>query len=129
MLAILGILVVLAAVFGGFLLEKGNPWVLAQPAELLIIGGAGIGIVMVANSPAVIRKMLRGVVTVFRPRPRTSEEFLRRLRMLYEVFVYAQRAGGVAQLEADVESPESSPLFAHHPDFLRDEATRSCVCD
>ena len=52
MLAILGILLVFAAVIGGFLMEQGNPWVLMQPAELLIICGAGAGIVLVSNSPA-----------------------------------------------------------------------------
>ena len=40
MLTVLGIGVVFAAVFGGYLLEKGNPWVLLQPAEILIVGGA-----------------------------------------------------------------------------------------
>jgi len=129
MLAFLGILVVLAAVFGGFLLEKGNPWVLMQPAELLIIGGAAAGIVMVANSPAGIRKMLRGVLSVFRPHAHDSQAFLRRLRMLYEVFTFAQRAGGPSLLENDVETPESSAIFSNHPDFLRDETARSFVCD
>ena len=129
MLALLGIAVVLAAVFGGFLLEKGNPWVLMQPAELLIIGGAGVGIVMAANSPAVIRKMLRGVASVFRPRVPCSQTFLRYLRLLYEVFVYAQRSGGIQQLEADVEAPERSPLFSRHPEFLRDGVTRHFICD
>src|SRR5437016_11777858 len=62
-------------IFGGFLLERGNPWVLMQPAELLIICGSAIGIVLVANSPAVIRKMLRGIVLVFRPRTHDSQSF------------------------------------------------------
>ena len=43
MLAIAGILLVFAAVLGGFLIEKGNPYVLMQPAELLIIGGSALG--------------------------------------------------------------------------------------
>jgi chemotaxis protein MotA len=129
MLALLGIFVVLAAVFGGFLLEKGNPWVLMQPAELLIIGGGGVGIVMAANSPAVIGKMLRGVASLMRPRAPCSQTFLRYLRMLYEVFVYAQRSGGIGQLEADVEAPERSPIFSRHPEFLRDAVTRHFLCD
>jgi len=43
MLAVLGIVVVFLAVLGGFLMEQGNPWVLMQPAELLIVGGAAAG--------------------------------------------------------------------------------------
>jgi len=72
MLAFIGILLVFAAVLGGFLLERGNPWVLMQPAERLINCGSGIGIVLVANSRAVIRKMLRGFALVFRPQSHDS---------------------------------------------------------
>ena len=129
MLALLGILLVFAAVLGGFLLERGNPWVLMQPAELLIICGAGFGIVLVSNSPAVIRKMLGGIALVFRPRTHDSKTFVRHLRLLYEIFVYAQRAGGIMQIEADVENPANSPLFVNHPEFLRDHETRDFVCD
>jgi chemotaxis protein MotA len=129
MLALLGILVVLAAVLGGFLLEKGNPWVLLQPAELLIIGGAGIGIVLAANSPAVIRKMLHSLGSLLRPHAPSSQSFLQYLRLLYEVFVFAQRSGGIHQFEADVETPAKSPLFSRHPEFLRDTVTRDFICD
>jgi chemotaxis protein MotA len=129
MLALLGILLVFAAVLGGFLLERGNPWVLMQPAEILIICGSGLGIVLVANSPAVIRKMVRGVLLVFRPRKQGSQIFLQHLRMLYEVFVYAQRAGGIMQLEPDIEDPARSPIFSNHPNFLKDRDTRDFVCD
>lgn len=129
MLAFLGIFVVLAAVFGGFLLEKGNPWVLMQPAELLIIGGAGIGIALAANSPAVIRKTLRSLGSIVRPREPCAQTFLRYLRMLYEVFVFSQRSGGIPQIESDVETPEKSPIFSRHTEFLRDAVTRDFICD
>jgi len=129
MLAIFGMLLVFAAVFGGFLLERGNPWVLMQPAELLIIGGAACGIVLVANSPAVIRKMWRGVKRVFRPRFHDPGFHLRHLRMLYEIFVFAQRSGGIMQLENDVEDPEESEIFSRYPEFLTDAETRNFVCD
>lgn len=129
MVALIGILLVFAAVIGGFLLERGNPWVLMQPAELLIIGGAGVGIVMIANSPAVIRKMARGIALVLRPRKDDAASLLRQMRMLYELFVYAQRSGGIMQLEGDVEDPEKSAIFKNHPEFLSDRETREFVCD
>jgi len=82
MYALIGIAAVFAAVLGGFLLENGNPYVLFQPAELLIVGGAVAGIVMVANPPSVMRKMWRGSVAAFRPPSRTPQVFLRNMRML-----------------------------------------------
>ena len=128
MLAIIGMVVVFAAVLGGFLLERGNPYVLIQPAELLIVGGAAAGIIMVANPAGVIRRMWDGAVSAFQPPVHTPKSFLRNLRMLYEVFSYVQRAG-IMQLEDDVEKPEASRIFANHPEFLADRPTREFVCD
>jgi len=126
--AFIGIFAVFAAVIGGFLLERGNLYVLLQPAELLIVGGAAAGIVVVANPPAVIRRMWRGARSAFRPPARTPTVFLRHIRMLYEVFCFVQRAG-VVELEPDVEDPANSRIFTNHPEFLRDRTTRDFVCD
>jgi chemotaxis protein MotA len=128
MLAILGIGAVFLAVLGGFLLEKGNPWVLFQPAELLIVGGAAAGIVMVANPRAVIRKMWRGVVAAFRQPTRTPQIFLSHMRMLYEIFVYIQRAG-VMEFENDIDNPQQSAIFKNYPAFLADTSVRNFICD
>jgi chemotaxis protein MotA len=128
MLAIIGMIVVFAAVLGGFLLEKGNPWVLMQPAELLIVGGAAGGIMMVANSPAVMKKMAHGAWQSLRPSKFTRQYFTINLRMLYEVFSYVQRAG-VQGAEEDIEQPEKSRIFSRYPDFLANTALRDFLCD
>jgi chemotaxis protein MotA len=128
MLALIGILAVFVAVLGGYLLEKGNPWVLLQPAELLIVVGAAAGIVLIANPPTLIRKMLSGTRDAFRPPAHGRKSLLLHLRMLYEVFGYIQRAGVVA-LENDVETPPKSPIFSRYPGFLRDHETRDFICD
>jgi chemotaxis protein MotA len=129
MLALVGIAVVIAAVFGGYLAEQGSFYVLLQPAELLIVGGAALGIVLIANRPAVIRKMARGAASVFfPPAQHTQAWFLRSLRMLYELFAYAQRAG-IAGLENDVEEPHKSRIFSQYPEFLKDIPTRAFLCD
>jgi chemotaxis protein MotA len=128
MLAIIGIVAVFAAVLGGFLLEHGNAYVLMQPAELLIVGGAAAGIVLVANPPAVIRKMGAGILATFSPPEHTRESFLRYLRMLYEVFTFIRRQG-VAEFESDVEEPSKSKLFSRFPEFLADAPVRAFICD
>ncbi len=128
MLALVGILIVFSAVFGGYLIEKGNPYVLLQPAELLIVGGAALGIVLVANPLAAIRRMARGAFKAFLSRPYTRGSYLRSLRMLYEVFSFAQRAGVMA-LESDVETPEKSRIFSNYPELLKDRETLHFFCD
>jgi chemotaxis protein MotA len=128
MLALLGIILVFGAVFGGYLLEKGNPWVLLQPAELLIIGGAALGIIFVSNPTAVIRKMLSGLRETFRSPKHTRESYLLHLRMLFEVFSFARRAGAM-KLESDVDEPDSSPIFSNYPDLLDDRVTLDFFLD
>jgi|SRR5579871_675333 len=128
MLIIAGIALVFAAVFGGYILEKGNPWVLLQPAELLIVGGAASGIVLIANPPAVIRKMIRGAGAILKPPYRSRASFLRSLRLLYELFGYIQRAG-VTNLEPDVEDPKNSRIFKNYPELLQDPPTLNFLCD
>ncbi len=129
MLALLGIAVVFAAVLGGFLMEQGNPWVLMQPAELVIILGAALGITLVSNPRELIRKMIRGAISTFRKPVHSSKSYLQSLRMLYEIFVFSQRGGGLTAIEADIETPDESPIFRNHPEFLKDKLTRDFVCD
>ena len=128
MLALVGVIAVFVAVLGGYLLEKGNPWVLLQPAELLIVLGAAIGTILIANRPSLIRKMLAGARDAFVAPPYGREFLLRHLRMLYEVFGFVQRAG-IAAMENDVDEPENSQIFSRYPEFLRDRATRDFICD
>jgi chemotaxis protein MotA len=119
---------VFVAVLGGYMLESGNPYVLLQPAEIVIVVGAAAGITLVANRPAAIRRMYTGALLVFRASPYTPGCFLRHLRMLYEILSYAQRAG-MLELEREVENPDRSRIFSQYPEFLRDTTTRAFVCD
>jgi chemotaxis protein MotA len=128
MLAIAGVVVVFLAVLGGYLMEQGNPWLLLQPAELLIIGGAALGITMVANPMRIIRKIMRGTRNALRGPSFSSPVFLRYLIMLYEVFGYTQRCG-IPALEQDVENPKSSRIFGKYPEFLKDAGACDFVCD
>ena len=128
MLALLGIIVVLGAVLGGYVLEKGNPWVLLQPTEFLIIGGAALGIILLANQPVVIRKMLRGLRETFHSAKHTRESYLLHLRLLFEIFSLARRSGAWA-LESHVEEPNSSPIFSNYPDLLGDRVTLDFLLD
>jgi len=128
MLTLIGIVLVFAAVFGGYALERGNPYVLMQPAEMLIICGAALGTVLVANPPSVIRKMVSGLASAFRGSSLTQRSFRLDLLMLYEVMTFARRAG-INELENDFDNPAKSRIFSHYPAFLADSATCDFVCD
>ncbi len=66
MFAIIGILVVFGAVAAGYLMEHGQLAVLVQPAELLIIGGAGAGTLLIANPLRILKKIAAGAAADLR---------------------------------------------------------------
>ena len=128
MFAIVGLLVVLGAVVGGYLIEKGNLTVLIQPAELIIIGGAAIGTVLIANPIHILKKIAAGITGILKGSPFTKQRYLDSLKMMYELFSRARRDGMMA-LESDSDNPEQSPIFSKYPDFLKDHHIRDFVCD
>src|SRR5947209_9212523 len=128
MFVIIGILVVFGAVAGGYLMEHGNLRVLMQPAELIIIGGAAAGTVLVANPLHILKKIVGGIVSVFKGSKCTQKFYLDSLKTMYDLFNKARREGLIA-LESDVEEPEKSPIFTKNPSFLKDHHIRDFVCD
>src|SRR5579863_5929655 len=98
MFAIIGIVVVIGAIVGGYLMEHGQILVLVQPAELLIILGASIGTVLIANPKATILKLVKGMKGVFVPDSRDKKFYLENLKMLYDLFTVA-RKNGLPKLE------------------------------
>src|SRR6266849_11218471 len=128
MFAIIGILIVFGAVAAGYLMEHGNLKVLMQPAELVIIGGAAIGTVLVANPLHILKKIAAGFGGVFGGSKFTKQRYLETLKMMYDLLNKARKDGLVA-LEADVEDPTKSPVLSKYPAFLKDHHVRDFVCD
>ena len=128
MFAIIGIVVVFGAIVGGYLMEHGNLKVLLQPAELLIIGGAALGTILIANPLPIIIRIAKGAIGVFKPSMFSKAFYLEHLKMLNELFQYA-RKNGAARLETDVEEPKKSAVFSKYPRFLANHHALHFVCD
>ena len=128
MFAIIGMLVVLAAVIGGFLMEHGPIRVLMQPSELVIIGGAAIGTLLVANPLHTLKGVVSGLMLVISGSKFNKQRYLDALKMMYDLFGKI-RHDGPAAVENDVEAPMESKFFSNYPNFLKDHETRDFVCD
>src|SRR6267154_3133156 len=128
MFAIIGILVVFGAVAAGYLMEHGNLKVLMQPAELVIIGGAAIGTVLVANPLHILKKIASGFGGVFGGSKFNKQRYLDTLKMMYDLLNKARKDGLVA-LEADIEDPSKSPILSKYAAFTKDHHIRDLVCD
>ncbi len=128
MFAIIGILVVIGAVVGGYLMEHGKLLVLMQPAELVIIGGAAAGTLLIANPLSTVIAIVKGIVGVLKGSPYTKASYLETLKMLNELFMQARKQGMV-KLEEDVEDPSKSQVFSKYPKFLANHHAVHFVCD
>src|ERR1700733_2820861 len=128
MFAIIGIVIVFGSVLGGYLMEHGNVRVLVQPAELVVIGGAAIGTVLIANPLHILKQIVGGVLGGFGGSKFTKQRYLESLKMMYELLNKARREGLMA-LEADVEDPAKSPLLSKYPAFIKDHHIRDYFCD
>jgi chemotaxis protein MotA len=128
MFAIIGIVIVFGAVVAGYLMEHGHLGVLVQPAELLIIGGAGLGTLLIANPVRILKKIAGGAMAIFGSSKFGKDRYLSTLRMMYELLQKARR-GGMLTIESDVEKPGESPIFQAYPEFVNNHHLRDFVCD
>jgi chemotaxis protein MotA len=128
MFVIIGIVVVFGAVIAGYLMEKGNLRVLLQPAELIIIAGAAIGTVLIANPLHILKAIAGGIGGVFGGGKFGKDKYLETLKMMYELFTRARKEG-LMSLESDSDAPDKSPVFSKYPKFLKDHHALAFVCD
>ena len=128
MFSIIGIVVVFGCIVAGYLMEHGPLMVLLQPAELLIIGGAAMGTVLISNPVHTLKQMTSGVVGVFGSSKFNTKFYVESLKMMYELLQKARKEGLVA-LEADIEDPHKSALFGKYADFSKNHHALDFVCD
>lgn len=128
MFAIIGIFVVAGSIVGGYLMEKGKLLVLLQPAELLIIGGAAIGTLLIANPMHIIKGIVAGLLSVLKGSPYSKQSYLEALKLLNELFVYSRKEGPV-KLEKEIERPEEGEIFQRYPLVMKDPFAVNYICD
>jgi chemotaxis protein MotA len=128
MFAIIGIVVVFGCVAAGYLMEHGKLMVLMQPAELVIIGGAALGTVLIANPLHILKQIVGGIIGVFTGSKFTKQRYLDSLKMTYELLNKARREG-LMTLENDVEAPDKSPILSKYAFFIKDHHTCDYFCD
>src|SRR3990172_1359932 len=127
MFAIIGIVVVFGCVVG-YLMEHGNLMVVVKLAELVIILGAAIGTVFIANPPHILIRLGKGIGGAFGGSPFTKQRYMDSLKLMYELFGRARKEGLMA-LEADSDAPEQSPIFSKYPKLLKDHHALAFICD
>lgn len=124
---LLGLAIVLGCVFGGFSLMGGTFSSIFHPIELLIIGGAAVGALVLGNPKHVLGELGHQLKKIA-ARSKHDSEFQRQLLLLmYELLQTA--AGGLKALDAHVEAPSESPLFQRYPRILEEPKLLAFIVD
>lgn len=119
MLVIVGYLVVLGSVFGGFAMAGGHLGALWQPLELLMIGGGAFGAFFVGNTGKAIKATLKDLPTVLKGSKYSKGTYMELMALLYELLSKVRKEG-LMSIEGDVENPGESPIFTKYPKVLAD---------
>ncbi|ARG98045.1 flagellar motor stator protein MotA [Legionella micdadei] len=128
MLILLGSVVILLSVFGGFALAGGHLAAIIQPVELLIIAGAAIGSLIIGNSSSVLKAIIKALPGVFRS-PKSAKIIYRDLLRLLYALLNKGRQEGLMALENDIEEPANSPIFSNYPRLLAQPHVIEFICD
>ncbi len=116
---IVGIVLVLGCVAGGFVLSHGKLAALWQPYELLVIGGAALGAFVIANPPWVIKASFKSIPLMMKGSKFKKGFYLDALALMYDLLTKARKEG-MMSLEPDVEEPEKSTIFGKYPKVAGD---------
>ena len=128
MFVIIGIVVVMACMLGGFIMSGGDPNLLVQPSEFVVIIGCVIGAMLVGNSLPTFIRVIKGVIGTLKGPGVNKQGYIDLLKMLYEIFQFAKREGLIA-LEPHVENPESSSIMSKYPTFVNNHHAVDFLCD
>jgi chemotaxis protein MotA len=128
MLVIVGYVVILASVFGGFAMAGGHLGSLFQPIELLMIGGGALGAMVVSSGPKVMKATLKALPSVFKGSKYNKALYMELLALLFEILAKVRKEG-LMSIESDVEDPHASPIFSKYPTISHDHHVVEFITD
>lgn len=114
MVAIIGLIVVCAAVLGGFSMAGGHIGALYHPSEIVTIGGAALGAMIVMSPFSVLKNLVKALIQCFKGDPFNKQAYDQLFRLLYQLFRKARRDGLLA-LEPHLANPHDSAIFNRYP--------------
>lgn len=128
MLVIIGYVIVLGSVFGGFALAGGHLAAIFQPLELLIIGGAAVGAFVVGNDMKAVKATLKTLPSLLKGSKYTKALYLELMAMMSEILTKVRKEG-LMSIEGDIDTPHESPIFSKYPGIMSDHHVIEFITD
>ena len=130
MTVIIGYILVLACVLGGYAMAGGSFGVLihAAPHELFVILGAALGAFLVSNNGKTIKATVKALPKLLKGSKYTKVRSMELMSMLYDVLTKARKEG-LMSIEADIDDPDKSALFAKYPNVQADHHLMEFITD
>jgi chemotaxis protein MotA len=128
MVTIVGFIVVVGSVLGGFMMAGGHVAALIHPSEIVTIGGASLGALIVMSPKKVLIDMVKAILQCVKGSPYGKAAFRDMFKMMYELFRLARREGLIV-LEPHLSSPKESAIFSKYPRILSDHHVLEFICN
>lgn len=128
MIIVIGFVIIVGSVIGGFMAEHGPVERLFQPYELLVIGGAGLGTFIMANSMKVVKDSGKAIGEAFAHKVPKERNYLDVLGVLYSL-MRDLRTKSRNEIEAHIDNPEESSIFQTAPNLLKNKELTAFICD
>lgn len=127
MIIIFGALIVIGSVLGGFMMGGGHVGALMHLSELIVIGGAALGALIIMSPKKILIDLVKGMAASFKGTPYTRAAYEELFKALYELFMVGRRNGMIA-LEEHVTNPEASSILKKYPGLLANKHALEFLC-
>jgi chemotaxis protein MotA len=127
MMSIVGGIFIMGCVLAGFILEGGHIPALIQPLELLIIGGAALGTLIICASPYMFKEMIHRTLQILKGSGISKAAYIELLQCMFELIKMA--SANPISIEPHVENPEGSEIFKRYPAVLHNHHAIDFICD
>jgi len=128
MFAVIGSVIVVACVVGGFLMAGGNLLLLWHPSEIVVIIGAALGAFITSNPMKVVKAAFANAIALFRKPRYERSDYVDMLKLVYDLLTKMRKEGMLA-IEADIEDPARSTVFSKYPMILEDHHMIEFITD
>lgn len=128
MFIIIGAVVVIASLLIGFTMAGGQPLLLIQIAEFIVIVGAAIGSLLISAPVSLLKKIIKSIPKAIGAKHDSKKDYLELLKAFYDLFLLAQRDGLLA-IEKHIEKPEESDILSKNKKFLGNKIAKTYFCD